>query len=49
MSSSFTALYLAYTIAWLGVFGYMVYLHLRQRAVSRDVISLKEEVRKHGQ
>lgn len=49
MSSSFTALYLAYSIAWLGVLGYLAYLHIRQRSVSQDISSLKEEVRKHGQ
>ncbi len=49
MSSSFTALYVAYSIAWLGVLAYLVYMQMRQRSVERDLRSLKEEVRKHGQ
>ena len=49
MNSSFTALYVAYSIAWVGVMLYLVYMHMRQRAVERDIRSLREEVQKHGQ
>lgn len=49
MNGSFAALYIAYSIVWLGVFAYLVYMNIRQRAVERDMKSLKEEVRKHGQ
>lgn len=48
MSSSWTALYVAYSIVWAGVFVYMLYMHMRQRSVERDLRSLKEEVLKHG-
>lgn len=49
MSNSFTALYVAYSIVWVGVFAYLVYMHIRQRTVERDIRTLKEEVRQHGQ
>lgn len=49
MSNSFTALYIAYSIVWVGVFTYFVYLHMRQRNIEKDIKTLKEEVRKHGQ
>jgi CcmD family protein len=49
MSNSFTALYIAYSIVWVGVFAYLVYMHIRQRTVERDIRTLKEEVRQHGQ
>ncbi len=49
MSNSFTAVYLAYSIVWVGVFVYLVYMHFRQRTIERDIRTLKEEVRKHGQ
>lgn len=48
MASSWTALYLAYSIVWLGVFGYLTYLFLRQRRISKDISVLKEEVARHG-
>lgn len=48
MASSWLALYLAYSIVWLGVFGYLTYLFFRQRKISRDIASLKEEVNRHG-
>lgn len=34
-------LYIAYTVIWLGVFGYMLYLHLRQRRLMRDINNLE--------
>lgn len=48
MASSWTALYIAYSIVWLGVFGYLTYLLLRQKRIARDIKSLKEEVARHG-
>lgn len=48
MASSWTALYVAYSIVWLGVFGYLTYLFVRQRRLSRDIAALKEEVARHG-
>jgi CcmD family protein len=34
-------LYIAYTVIWLGVFGYMLYLHFRQRRLMRDINNLE--------
>jgi len=48
MASSFMALYMAYSIVWAGVFAYIVYMHLRQRSIRRDIAMLREEVKKHG-
>lgn len=48
MASSWTALYLAYSIVWVGVFLYLAYMHLRQRRIERDVMTLREEVLRHG-
>lgn len=48
MADSFLALYVAYSIVWVGVFAYIVYMHLRQRSIRRDIAMLREEVKKHG-
>ncbi len=48
MASELTALYAAYSIVWLGTFTYLIYLHLRQRTISRDTKALKEELLRHG-
>ncbi len=48
MASSWLALYLAYSIVWIGVFGYLTYLFIRQRRVSKDLAALREEVARHG-
>ncbi len=48
MASSWTALYLAYSIVWLGVFAYLTYLFIRQGRISKDIVSLKEEVARRG-
>lgn len=48
MSNSWLALYVAYSIVWLGVFAYVAYLHLRQHRVEREIKLLREEVAKHG-
>jgi CcmD family protein len=34
-------LYMAYTVIWLGVFGYMLYLHMRQQKILKDVKNLE--------
>jgi len=47
MASSWLALYLAYSIVWVGVFGYIVYMHLRQRRIEKDLKTLREVVSKH--
>ena len=48
MSSSWSALYLAYSIVWAGLFVYLTYLFLRQRRIDRDMKSLREVVQRHG-
>lgn len=48
MSSSWLALYLAYSIVWVGLFSYLTYLFIRQRRIDRDIGSLREVVQKHG-
>jgi len=48
MADSWLALYVAYSIAWVGVFGYLLYLHLRQHRIVKDIKALKEEVSKHA-
>lgn len=48
MPDSFTALYVAYSIVWLGVFGYLLYMHVRQRKVESDIKLLREELSRHG-
>ncbi len=48
MSDSFMALYLAYTVAWAGLFAYLGYMFLRQSRITRDIKSLKEELSRHG-
>jgi CcmD family protein len=47
MEGSFGALYIAYSIVWLGVFAYLAYMYLRQHSIDKDIKSLKEEVAKH--
>jgi len=48
MADAFTALYVAYTIAWGGVFVYLLYLFMRQRSITKDIEVLKQELSKHG-
>ncbi len=47
MSDSWTALYVAYSIVWLGLFSFLGYMYLRQRRIERDIKMLKEEVSRH--
>lgn len=49
MVSSWTALYLAYTIVWLGVFMYLIYMHLRQYKIEKDIENLKGQVSKDAE
>lgn len=44
MEGSFTALYLAYSFIWAGLFIYLTFLHFKQRRIERDLAALKEEV-----
>ena len=48
MADQWTALYVAYSIVWVGIFGFLLYLSLRHRKIERDIRNLKEEVLKHG-
>jgi CcmD family protein len=48
MDSSWLALYVAYSIVWVGAFGFLIYLYLRQRRIDGDVKALKEALSKHG-
>jgi CcmD family protein len=41
-------LYIAYTVIWLGVFGYMLYLHMRQQRLLKDVKNLEGIVSERG-
>jgi CcmD family protein len=41
-------LYIAYTVIWLGVFGYMLYLHLRQQRLLKDVKNLEGMLSERG-
>jgi CcmD family protein len=40
------ALYIAYTIIWAGLFGYIAYLHLKQTKLAKDVELLEDLVKK---
>lgn len=40
-------LFVAYSIIWAVVFGYVFYLYLRQRKLLREIESLKENPDKH--
>lgn len=48
MANAFTAVYVAYTIVWAGVFVYLLYLFVRQMSIKRDIGLLKQELSKHG-
>jgi CcmD family protein len=40
-------LFAAYSIIWAVVFGYVLYLYLRQRKLLREIELLKESLDKH--
>ncbi len=41
------ALYIAYTIIWAGLFGYLAYLHMKQVKLSSELKLLEEMVEKN--
>ncbi|UCG69851.1 MAG: CcmD family protein [Thermoplasmata archaeon] len=43
------ALYIAYSIIWVGLFGYLVYLHIKQMKISNELKLLHEMVEKNEQ
>jgi CcmD family protein len=47
MEGSFGALYIAYSIVWLGVFVFLAYMYLRQHSINKNIKSLREEAAKH--
>jgi CcmD family protein len=42
---SLTALYVAYTIIWAGLLGYMAYIHVKQSKLAKDLSLLEEMVK----
>lgn len=48
MANAFTAVYIAYTIVWAGIFVYLLYLFMRQRSINTNIEMLKQELSKHG-
>jgi CcmD family protein len=42
---SLTALYLAYTVIWAGLLGYMAYIHVKQTKLAKDLSLLEEMVK----
>ena len=43
----FTYLLIGYSVIWLGLFLYVLYLHLKQSKISRDVEVLEEMVKSY--
>jgi CcmD family protein len=39
---------LGYIVIWLGIFGYMVYLNLKQRKLDKEIETLKGIADEHG-
>ena len=42
-----TALYIAYTIIWVGLLGYMAYLHMKQTKLAKDLELPEDLVKKN--
>lgn len=42
---SLTALYVAYTVIWGGLLGYMAYIHVKQSKMAKDLSLLEEMVK----
>ncbi len=40
------ALYIAYSVIWLGLFGYLAYLHMKQIKLAKELNLLEEMVKK---
>jgi len=47
MMGDIEALYIGFTIIWVGVLGYMLYIHVIQRKLARDLTLLGELVKKN--
>jgi CcmD family protein len=43
-----TYLLIGYMVIWLGLFGYTIYLHLKQIKLTRDIDLLEETVRSYA-
>lgn len=41
MSDAFAPLYVAYSIAWIGVVAYLYLLHLKQRRLAAEAAALR--------
>jgi CcmD family protein len=46
MMGELEALYIAYSVIWLGLFGYLVYLHMKQVKLANELKLLEEMVKK---
>jgi CcmD family protein len=46
MMGELEALYIAYSVIWLGLFGYLVYLHMKQIKLAKELNLLEEMVKK---
>jgi CcmD family protein len=44
----FIELVVAYAVVWIGLFGYMVYLNMRQRRLIKEIELLKGMKDEHG-
>ena len=40
--------YIAYTVIFFGIAGYLLYLHMKQNELSRDIELLEESVKSYG-
>lgn len=41
-------LFIGYTVIWLGLFLYVIYLHQKQAKLSRDIDLIEEMVKSYG-
>lgn len=46
--SGITYLYAAYTIVWIGWFVYLLYLHIKQSKLEKDLDNLEGLVKSYG-
>jgi CcmD family protein len=47
MMDELMALYIAYTIIWIGLLGYLAYIHMKQTKLSRELELLEDAVKKN--
>jgi CcmD family protein len=47
MMDELVALYIAYTILWAGLFGYMGYMHMVQSKLAKELKLLQDLVKKN--